>query len=151
MYRSYETDQHSIWCLQLTFTGVYSLQGMPETSDGMIMRKAMMHLHQAIADYQAVTVLEIYYLCAILRYLLNKDLSGKLLLSLKTGLHYPEPSTLIRLFPSTMCSLNVPITASNPMSRSSPGFLKAEMSGILLYDVVTSISELGEHTIQCSL
>jgi len=66
------------------------------------MRKAMMHLHQAFADYQAVMVLKIYCLCTILRYHLTKDLSGKLLLSLQTGLHYPEPSTFIRLFPSTM-------------------------------------------------
>ena len=66
MYTSYETDQHSVWCLQLTLTGVYTLQGMPATSDGMIMRKAMVHLYQAIAAYQAVTVLKIYFLCTIL-------------------------------------------------------------------------------------
>jgi hypothetical protein len=57
MYTSHETDQHSICYLQLTLTGVYTLRGMPETSDGMIMCKARLHLQQAIADYQTVTVL----------------------------------------------------------------------------------------------
>lgn len=35
------------------------------------MHKAMMHLHQAIADYQAVTVLKIYCPYTILRHFIT--------------------------------------------------------------------------------
>lgn len=151
MYTCYETDQHSVWCLQLTLTGVYTLQRMPETGDGMIMRKAMIYMHKTIADYQMVTVLKTIIRTLSCDISLLRIYQKGCCCRFRQACIIPNPQHLFGYIHRPWCSVNVPITASNPMSPSSPRFLKAEMSGILLYDVVLQIGELGEQTIQCSL